>query len=171
MDKDEFKAQFDCVVETPEQLLEAIENMPRTYERLANDPEWNTPRVTYFKEITGAFALWAVRQGSGYKCPPNLEKIISYLDTCLRKEFVRRNEDARWGEMGYGEFSLCEINRMLFSILWNLSLFQDWNTEECLGKDWLDLHAILHNVCLSIREERRLRDAKSVEPKCGQENE
>ena len=71
------------------ELSSWIKNIPRTYDRLSDDPEWNTPRCTALKEITGKFALWAVRQGDYHNCPPNLENIISYLDTCLRREFEK----------------------------------------------------------------------------------
>ena len=30
--------------------------------RCEADPEWNTPRITYWREVAGYLALWAVRQ-------------------------------------------------------------------------------------------------------------
>jgi hypothetical protein len=136
-----------------------INNFPKTYARsdLLEDPEWSQKKVTSVKEITGYFAQWAVRQEDFVGCPPNLEKIITHLDQSLRTDFAKIDK-TRWGEMGYGNFSLCEINKMLWDILGDLSIFQEWNTKECLGEHWLDLDALLHNVCLSIRDERRKND-------------
>lgn len=47
------------------------------------------------------------------------------------------------------------INKTLWDILGDLTLFQEWNTEEVMGENWLDLSAILHNVCLDVRSEWR----------------
>lgn len=46
---------------------------------------------------------------------------------------------------------------MLHDILYeqNISLFDDWNKKEKMGPHWLDLDALLHNVCISIRQSRR----------------
>ena len=54
---------------------------------------------------------------------------------------------------------MCEIKKMLFDILEGTEQFDAWNTKECLGSDWLDLDALLHNVCISIRDERRTHKA------------
>ena len=140
------------------ELESFINNMPRIYEQNQDDPEWNTPRVTHVKYITGAFASWAVRQGENRGCPPNLENIVKFLDACLRSEFVKK-EDNVWTRDGWGEFSLNTISRLLYDIVYDLPIFREWNTEECLGKGWLDLDALLRNVCISIRDERRANDA------------
>ena len=141
------------------ELAAWINNFPKTYARpdLLEDPEWSTQRVVSVKEITGYFAQWAIRQGDHPGCPPNLEKLITYLGNCLRTDFGEK-DGTRWGEMGWGNFSLCEINKTLWDILGDLSIFQEWNTKECLGEHWLDLDALLHNVCISIRNERRKND-------------
>lgn len=136
------------------ELNAILENMPRTYERFANDKEWNTPIFCNVSNVIGYFVMWAVRQANNYSFPPNLEKITGYLNNCLRKEFIKR-EDSNLSRLGWGDFSLCEINKLLFDILWDLPLFQEWNTEECLGKNWLDLHALLCNVCLSMNYEQQ----------------
>lgn len=135
------------------ELFTAIRNMPPTYELLANDTEWSEKHIIHYKQVTGAFAHWAVRQlGSNDESkesppfPPHLEKIIGYLDACLRRQFDK---------FGWLELSLCDINKMCHDILMDCSLFQEWNTKECLDKYWLSLDALLHNVCLDIRQERR----------------
>ncbi len=138
------------------ELEASINNMPPTYERLKNDPEWSTPIIVYVRQITGAFAQWAVRQTENHAYPPNLEHVIGYLDACLRKKFLE--EESNYLEI-WAKLTLCEINKMLWDILEGTKEFDAWNTEECLGKDWLDLHALLHNVCNSIRfEEQRNKE-------------
>lgn len=144
------------------ELASAIKNMPKTYERCADDPEWSKKRITHYREITGGLAHWAVRQlGSGSKdCtlpfPPNLEKVVGYLHACIRKKF---------DEFGWTDLSLCDISKMLYDILYeqNVSVFDEWNTKEVLGEHWLDLDALLHNVCLTIRQERREHDRFDAE--------
>ena len=51
------------------------------------------------------------------------------------------------------ELSLCEINKLCFDILYEQDVkeFDAWNE----GEDFIDLDALLHNVCLDIRLERR----------------
>lgn len=126
------------------ELEAAIEAMPPTYERLSGDPEWTTPGWVFLREIAGHLACWAVRQGA--RPAPNIEKAVDYLIRSLRGRFDG-NEMA--------ELSLCDVNRMLHEVMFDLPEFAAWNTVECLGADWLDLHALLHNVSLSIRQERR----------------
>lgn len=136
------------------ELEAAIKNMPKTFERLFDDPEWNEEKITYYREIAGYFIHWAVRQQNNQKCLPNLENITNYLMECLRREFAKK-DTTHYGEMGWGYFSLCQINKILYDILWDLPSFLDWNDEKIIGKEWLDLDALLHNVCISIRNERR----------------
>lgn len=135
------------------ELNSLVKNMPKTHERLQNDPEWAEKRITHYREITGHFAEWAIRQlGCISDCefafPPHLEKIVGFLHACLRKHFDK---------LGYAELSLCDISKLLYDILYeqNISHFDDWNKKEILGDSWLDLDALLHNVCLSIRDNRR----------------
>lgn len=138
-----------------------VNNLPPTYERLKDDPEWNRPQWLFPKDITGYFANWAVRQGDHHPHPPNLEQLVGYLDACLR----RRMDNGAFGEVVAGMFkaSLCDINQALHEILMEEPVFVAWNTKECLGDDWLDLDALLHNVCLSIRAERRESDRFDAE--------
>ncbi len=151
------------------ELEAAIKNVcTLASERLAGDPEWNTPRWTMWREVTGYFALWAVRQiehPDTTPFPPGLENMVGYLAACTRSKF-----DAQ----GMAELSLCDIEQMLFDILWPEKIFQSWNEAEVLP-GWLDLHALLRNVCLSIRNERReharfdLRfDTENAEVGCGE---
>lgn len=144
------------------ELASVINNMPYSYERFKDNPEWSVPCVTNIKYITGAFAQWSVRQLHETPYPPNLEKLIGYLDACLRKEFLKK-EDSKWNQEGWGKFSLCEVNKMLHDFLWEDPTFNEWNSDKVLGDNWLDIEALLHNVCLSIRDERRDNDRFDAE--------
>lgn len=130
------------------ELEAAIRNIPPAYERLKNDVEWTTKRWTFKKEITGYFAHWAVRQLETTPFAPKLETVIGFLHHCL-KDCFDSNDMAL--------LSLCDINYLLHKILMPEKIFLDWNDAFIL-KDWLDLDALLHNVCISIRNERRIND-------------
>ena len=152
------------------ELGKAIKNTPKTHERLAHDEEWTKKRWTFKHDITGSFAKWAIRQ-SGYHCPSHLEQVVSYLSACLIKE-------VGWEEQHYiAELSLCDINKLLYDILYEqgVSYFDDWNKPkkewretdyDCLGEaerndpdyGYIDLDALLRNVCLDIRDEKRRDD-------------
>jgi len=116
--------------------------------RCEEDPEWNTPRWTHWREVVGYFTHWAVRQ---IEChdktpfPPGLEKMVGYLSACIRPRFDKQT---------MALLSLIDIERMLIEVLWPMETFQSWNKAEVLP-GWLDLHALLRNVCCSIRNERR----------------
>jgi hypothetical protein len=127
-------------------------NVQPTYDRLSNDPEWSTPRITHWRDILGYFANWSVRQISypdTTPFPPGLEKMIGYLSARIRPCF---------DNTGYAHLSLCDINKMLHNTLMCETIFQSWN-DSATFQGWLDLDALLHNVCLSIRSERREFDA------------
>jgi hypothetical protein len=153
------------------ELSEAINNMPKTHDRLANNPEWIEKRWTFLSEISGYLAMWAVRQ-SPHGCPDDLERVIKYLNACLVMHFKAENM-----QEAMVEISLCEINKLLYSILYEqgVTSFDNWNKPR-VGKapdisfcsrydkpdpdhDFIDLDALLHNVCVSIRDERRKSDA------------
>lgn len=144
-------------------LEAAIKNMPKTYDQLSDEPEWNIPRWTHYREITAGLAYCAVKQflddypddedNTIYepKPPahaPNLEKIIGFLHACIRPKFDKN---------GSAFLSLCDISKMLYDILYGqgVSVFDDWNKKEVMAMHWIDLDALLHNVCLLIRQDRR----------------
>ena len=161
------------------ELEAAISNMPKNYDRLSGDTEWSQKRWTFKKDITGGLAKYAISQ-SPYSCPDNLTEVIRYLDACLEKEID-------WGEHGMVELSLCDISKLVYSILYDqgLSFFDDWNKSKKdkadikfisghdgsrePDHDFIDLDALLHNVCLDIRMERRAFDKfnKEFEEKHG----
>jgi len=158
-----------------------IKSIPRRYERLEGDEEWSVKRWTFKDNITGALAKWAIRQ-SPYSCPDNLEEVINYLDACLEKE-------VDWRLSGMAELSLCDINKLLYDILYEqgITYFNNWNkskkgnvevqlvsrysSKEDPDYDFIDLDALLGNVCLDIRTERRADDKfdKEFEEKYGEQ--
>jgi len=143
------------------ELNAAIKNMPKLYERLANEPEWTEKQITTPDEILAAFVKASIRTFPAKKnicnVPFGLERVANFLGVCLIKEI-------KWKSIGEGfqfaYLSLCEINKLLFDILYEqeVSLFDNWNKSEGpLGERWLDLDALLHNTCLDIRQDRRAR--------------
>jgi len=145
-----------------------VTNMPKSHNRLSDDPEWSVKRWIFKKDITRGLAKYAVAQ-SPYPCPDNLTEVIRYLDACLEKE-------VDWEVCEMAELSLCDINKLLYDILYEqgFTFFDDWNkskkgnveiqfTSRYDGPgdpdyDFIDLDALLHNVCLDIRMERRAFD-------------
>ena len=66
------------------ELTYAINNMPKTFNRLAGDSEWDNKKDqwTSKQNIVGAFAMWACRQ-SPYGVPDGLENVCKYLNAAL----------------------------------------------------------------------------------------
>jgi len=148
------------------ELNNKILNLPKTFERLLYDSEWTRKRWTFKHDIVGAFAKFAIIQ-SPYNVPKGLEFVCNFLSLELDK-FVK------WENAGMTELSLCDINKILYDILYEKGIepFDNWNKCE-IGEtpdivsasrfdsrpnpdhDFIDLDALLHNVCLDIRMERR----------------
>ena len=148
------------------ELEAAIRNMPKTYERLKNDPEWSVKWWTTDLDIVSSFAASAITCFRGV--PPNLDKVCQYVHTLLRKEpsFEKVPND----KFMMAELSLIDINKMLWNYLGELPLFLDWNDSDKY-ETWADLDALLHNVCLLIRTDRREFDRfnEEFEREYGQE--
>ncbi len=131
------------------ELAAFIKNMPETWERLKDEPEWNTPKWTTLSDIVGALANAAVGNYQGY--PIGLDAVIGYTSACLKR-------DPRFKDMGgcwMGEVSLCDINKFLWDTLGDLQAFKNWNEKSVMGERWLCLSATLHQTCVIIRTERR----------------
>ena len=95
--------------------------------------------------------------------------VIKYLDACLEKEI-------KWEMVGMAELSLCDISKLLYNILYEqgFSAFDNWNKSKKGNAEvqfvsrysgqpdpdygFIDLDALLRNVCLDIRMERRGSD-------------
>lgn len=139
-------------------LENAINNIPPAYERLKDDIEWSTTSIWGYHDLVGAFCCGAIQCLAATKrtdhvppcLPPNLEKIANFLGACLLKDV---------DEFGFVRWSLCDINRKFHEILLDdspLGLFMEWNNKDgILGEDWLDLHAVLQNVCIILRAQLR----------------
>lgn len=122
-----------------------------TYQRLADNKEWNKKVWTFRREITGYFAHSAIRligNKDETPFPPKLEGVIGLLHVMLKPYF---------DENDMAELSLCDINQLLHEILMPEQMFLDWNDEDKLH-GWIDLDALLHQVCINIRDERRSFD-------------
>lgn len=148
------------------ELEATIKGIEPPHVRLAEDPEWSRKAWTFKKEIVGAFAMWACRQ-SPYGVPDGLENVCKYLNAALQS-------CAPWNGEGMAEVSLCEVNKWLYEILYEQGVeqFDAWNRCKvgptpdiqfsCRysntpdpDRDFIDLDALLRNVCTSIRDERR----------------
>jgi len=149
------------------ELESAIRNMPKTYSRFNNDPEWNIKRWVFVKDITSYIAKWAVSL-SPHSYPERLDEVIKYLHACLIRQADKQ-------EMM--NISLCEISKLLYNILYEqgIEAFDNWNKSENPGSDikflsrdsdkgnsdddFIDLDALLHNVTISLRDDFRRLDA------------
>lgn len=131
------------------ELSAAIKSMPESYDRLAGDPEWTTPHPVVCEDLVGLLASWAISQMQ--RVPPDLEKVCNYLHACLKRDPFTEVV------MGYRmtNLSLCDVNRILWRHLEGLEAFDAWNEEAKVGANWIDLSALLHNVCISIRNNWR----------------
>ena len=157
------------------ELENHINNMPKTYERFSDDSEWTEKRWIFEEEIVGALANWAIRQ-SPYIIPDDLETVLKYTHHCLLIELSKLPQEDKMSD-GYRlmvKISLCDINKLLWDILDDFRPFLKWNesknktnsiqfssryyTEENPDNDFIDLDALLHNVCVSIRDETRAFD-------------
>jgi hypothetical protein len=136
------------------ELAAAINGIPDVHVRCADDPEWNRPYWTFPHNITGPFAMWAVRQ-SPYGCPDGLETVVKYLTACLRTAFS-------WDTAGMAHLTLWEISEAIHRILLAERRPTDeerFSNNRPPDADFIDLHALLTNTVISIRDERRRDDA------------
>jgi hypothetical protein len=149
------------------ELEHAITNLPKTHQRLNNDPEWNEKHWVFVKDITSYLAKWAISQ-SPYHYPEGLDRVIKYLHECLK---IQANENEMM------EVSLCDVNKLLYEILYEQGVtdFNNWNISKNTtpniaytsrfdnksnpDNDFIDLDALLHNVCLSLRLDFRANKA------------
>ena len=156
------------------ELENVIANMPETYDRLKDDPEWGTKRRWEFvHDITGPLAMWAVIL-SPFSCPDGLEDVIRYLAPCLTIELEKLPDDRRCGTPPYMfHITLCEVNKLLHDILGEFDQVVAWNEPKISegpgyenrhqqphpNYDFIDLGALFHNVCIHLRNEGRNSDA------------
>jgi hypothetical protein len=151
------------------EMKEILESLPNVSPRLEDNPEWNIKKDKWIfrQEIVGAFALWSCRM-SPYGVPWGLEVVCKYLNECLKREY-------KWAKGGMEELSLFEIYQVLNDILIKngIKQFKDWgkaksgrtdqsNFLSSFGgthdpdDDFVDLNALILNVCITIRDDRRI---------------
>lgn len=133
------------------ELEAAIKGIPESHTRLADNAEWATPWWVMDTEIVGQLAHWAIRQFRGV--PPNLKEVLGYTLVCLRDGPFKDADDS--DDVRCVSLSLCQINKFLWDVLDGLPQFVDWNSKDKYGDRFIDLSALLHNVCVGIRDERR----------------
>jgi len=161
-----------------------INNFPKPHERNNNDEEWVEKNWIFRKEIVSVFAMCAIRQ-SPYVWPDDLEKVVKYLDACLTKsvdwEIKESENDA------LTQLSLSDISKLLYSILYeqNFQPFDKWNKSKIdidqeisfvsicdvpkqADYDFMDLDALLNNVCITIRD--KIRKDKEFDRKFEEEH-
>jgi len=150
------------------ELENTVKETLKSHDRLSGKPEWSNrkDKWTFKHTIVGAFAMAACRL-SPYGVPDGLENVCKYLNACLDEEFF-------WNDADMKELSLCDISKALYSILYEQSIseFDSWNkckkgdtpeiqyVSRFCGRrnpdyDFIDLDALLHYVCIIIRDERR----------------
>jgi hypothetical protein len=134
------------------ELNAAILNIPETHKRLKDDPEWMTPQCISDIDILGALADSAIKCFGG--APPNLEAIVNYTKVELRTQLFKETCDGEADRFRLTYMSLCQINKFLWDILGELDIFIDWNDSNKY-KNWIDTSAVLHNVCIAVRNDRR----------------
>lgn len=110
-------------------------------------------KYIHYTEITAAFAYWAVKQvgcANGIDIPiahaPKLEILIQYLKYQLIKDNI-------FNDFGYAEISIDDISKILKDKLFSNDDFLEWNTSKALGNYWLDLDAIIMNICATLRHD------------------
>ena len=128
---------------------------------------WKEKRITFRKDITGALAWAAVRQ-SPYAFPQGLERVVGWLDACLK-------QDIKWDTFGMANLSLEDIRQILYKILPGMKEFDAWNVprkgkgndivfvatsipKPPADEDFIDLDAVIKNTCIQIRDQRVLFD-------------
>jgi len=146
-------AELGIPIIDPEDLADAINSFPPLHIRMADDPEWTEDCWMYYSEITGWFSHWAVRQihcgtdDCPFPYPKGFEVVLAHLDDACRQKFGPH----------LFQSSLCRIDEFLHNTLMSFGPFVEWNNTEngVLKKWWLDLHALIGNVIIGIRDERR----------------
>ena len=179
---DEGEPDFDGFMN---ELSKIVLDQKPTYERMADEPEWSSRQWVFVSDIVGAFANWACRL-SPYACPDGLETVLKTLNSELERQFLNmaKVRDDETEDLSIASLSLCEINFILHHILMGKGVgsFDSWgipkkDKEEPMCSDgnfdpdydWIDLEALLHNVCLDIRTQ--WRDEYGDFHFCGEDNE
>jgi hypothetical protein len=139
--------------------------------------DWNLPVLVGVEEITGAVAMWAVRQHP-YHMPKKLERVLAELHLALIKKYYSKLNKKQLGLMTWTMNTLFEV---LEGELMEIDEFVAWNLRRSEAKkgvkvtdaerlitnflvthntkpedDFIDLQALFRNVCNSILKEHTL---------------
>lgn len=128
-------------------------------------PIWMDKRKHYFSvdSITGAFAMWAIRQ-SPYHCPDNLEQAIKELGEALKKKFQFDKA------FNFAYLSLDEIRIGLENCFEEIKTIENWNHPKSghnaqviftsryfspiPDNDFIDLDALARNIAHTLIQEK-----------------
>ena len=138
------------------ELENYIRNMPRLRPDLRSDLEWTMRTWTCASDIVRHFSGWVtagmLMPPDADGCyPPSLDSVVLVLRACIR----RWERFEVFSGVCMGEVSLCELHDWLWETLEDLDAFNAWNDVDKVGPSWIDLCALVTNVCLSIEKDRR----------------
>lgn len=136
------------------ELKAAIKNIAKTYNRMAGNAEWSRKDITGVCDIVGAFISTAIEHARGV--PPNIQEVAGFLHASLKT--IDGVYDLAEDLPDFLNISLVDINRELYERAYNLDMVRRWNDEEFMKTHectWIDLDALLHMTCVSIRNRRR----------------
>ena len=119
-----------------------MRNLPAIHERMKDNKQWTRPRWINCRWITGYLACCAIRQVRGPAFPTKLEGVLGFLHARIRPRF---------DEHCLAKMSLCEVAALIYEELMPEEMFLAWNDEKVI-QGWIDLDALIRNVCLSIME-------------------
>jgi len=133
-------------------------------------PVWRDERSFLFsvKDITGAFAMWAVRQ-SPYNCPDNLDGAIERLEEELHGANIFNPK-----RLDFAELSCDEIEALLEECFRKITFIKEWNnpksghdaewvpvtrfSQPAPDDDFIDLGALVRNIAHTLIAERLLEE-------------
>lgn len=133
-------------------------------------PVWRDERKHLFsvKDITGAFAMWAVRQ-SPYDSPDLLGDAVKNLEQVLVKRVKFDNEPLRFAEL-----SCSEIRTALYDCFESIAIIEQWNRPKSghnalfvtssrydsplPDDDIIDLDALARNIAHTLILERLIEE-------------
>ena len=136
--------------------------------RMGADPEWAQPRWIHVHTIVTAFMVGISAADCwhyGYKLPPNFESVVNWIAHCVQE---------KWPKEEVAELSLMELRKLLDGWAVQHPDWKLWNegpegsppvavvtryTPVPDQRDFIDLGAALHNMCLYVRDQRRHDDA------------
>jgi hypothetical protein len=131
------------------------------------DTEWNLPRWTHVHTLVEAFALGVVSADPwhhAYTLPPGFAEVVNHIAARLQ---------AKHGRECVVQVSLIEVEEDFMAWGMEHPQFRQWNeppdgalvrvvtryTDTPGVRDFIDLHALVRNAVVWLRNERRREDA------------